>query len=131
MGFFGIVLLVLFAVVCALLVFMVIIQDQEGEGLGGIFAGAGNAAFGSRSANVVVKFTYVLGALFFVLAFSLALVNRGAGGDVEAAARAQAAGTATPYYEQDAAATTEPAPSTGDSVIETPQESPLPATSGQ
>ncbi|HOX92918.1 MAG TPA: preprotein translocase subunit SecG, partial [Spirochaetales bacterium] len=76
MGLFGIVLLVLFAIVCALLVFLVIIQDQEGEGLGGIFAGAGNAAFGSRSANVVVKTTYVLGTLFFVLAFSLALINR-------------------------------------------------------
>ncbi|HPE35638.1 MAG TPA: preprotein translocase subunit SecG, partial [Spirochaetales bacterium] len=40
MGFFAIVLLVLFAIVCALLIFMVIIQDQEGEGLGGIFSGA-------------------------------------------------------------------------------------------
>ena len=76
MGFFGIVLLVLFAIVCALLIFLVIIQDQEGEGLGGIFSGAGSAAFGSRSSSVVVKFTYILGGLFFVIAFSLALMNR-------------------------------------------------------
>jgi len=65
---------------------MVIIQDQEGEGLGGVFAGAGNAAFGSRSSNVIVKVTYVLGGLFFVLAFGLAILNRGSLGNVEAAA---------------------------------------------
>ncbi len=86
MGLFGIVLLVLFAIVCVLLIFMVIIQDQEGEGLGGVFAGAGNAAFGSRSPNIIVKVTYVLGGLFFVLAFSLAIINRGSLGNVEAAA---------------------------------------------
>ncbi len=92
MGFFGIVLLVLFAIVCALLIFMVIIQDQEGEGLGGLFSGAGSAAFGSRSSNVIIKFTYILGGLFFVIAFSLALINRGDSmGDVEAAARSQEA----------------------------------------
>lgn len=86
MGLFGIVLLVLFAIVCALLIFMVIIQDQESEGLGGLFGGAGNAAFGSRSTSVVVKFTYVLGTLFFVLAFSLAVLNRDRLGNVESSA---------------------------------------------
>lgn len=129
MGLFGIVLLVLFAVVCALLVFLVIIQDQEGEGLGGIFAGAGNAAFGSRSANVVVKATYVLGTLFFVIAFSLALLNRSDAGDVEAAARAQGADSALPYYER--AEETAPAAGDGGSVISVPEESPLPEGSGQ
>lgn len=75
MGVFGIVLLVLFSIVCALLIFIVVIQDQEGEGLGGLFSGAGNAAFGSRSSNVVVRFTYVLGALFFIIAFTLAVIQ--------------------------------------------------------
>lgn len=102
MGLFGIVLLVLFAIVCLLLIFLVVIQDQEGEGLGGIFAGAGSAAFGSRSSNIVVKTTYVLGTLFFVLAFSLALINKGGSRDVEAAAgRSQESGTISPYYEQE------------------------------
>jgi len=86
MGIFGIILLVFFAIVCALMIFMVIIQDQEGEGLGGLFGGAGNAAFGSSSTNIVVKFTYLLGTLFFVLAFSLAVINKDRLGDVEAAA---------------------------------------------
>lgn len=78
---------------------MVIIQDQDSEGLGGIFGGAGNAAFGSRSTNIVVKFTYVLGALFFVLAFSLAVVNKSSLGDVEAAALR--ASEATGWFESE------------------------------
>ena len=100
MGLFGIILLVLFAIVCALLIFMVVIQDQESEGLGGLFGGAGNAAFGSRSTNVVVKFTYILGGLFFVIAFSLAVLNRGSMGDVEAAARVTGEQT-TEWWSED------------------------------
>lgn len=89
MGVFGIVLLVIFAIVCLLLIVMVVIQDQEGEGLGGLFSGAGNTAFGSRSSNVVVRFTYILGGLFFVIAFSLALLSRSSVGDVEKAVQSQ------------------------------------------
>ncbi|MBU0928776.1 MAG: preprotein translocase subunit SecG [Spirochaetes bacterium] len=105
MGVFGIVLLVLFSIVCALLIFMVVIQDQEGEGLGGLFSGAGNAAFGSRSSSVIVRFTYILGGLFFVIAFGLAVLNRSSVGDVEKAVRAQG-DQATEWWSQ------EPAPET-------------------
>lgn len=97
MGVFGIVLLVLFAIVCLLLIFMVVIQDQDSEGLGGLFSGAGNAAFGSRSSSVVVKFTYILGGLFFVVAFGLAILNRSTVGNVEKAVRSQG-GTTTEWW---------------------------------
>ena len=86
MGVLGIVLLVIFIIVSILLVFMVIIQDEGSDSLGGIFAGGSSSAFGARSSNILVKFTYVLGGLFFVLAFSLALVNKTSSGNVEAAA---------------------------------------------
>ncbi|HTX72047.1 MAG TPA: preprotein translocase subunit SecG, partial [Rectinemataceae bacterium] len=72
MGVLGIALLVVFVVVSLLLVIMVVIQDSDSDSLGGLFAGGSGSAFGSRSTNVVVRFTYVLGALFFVTAFSLA-----------------------------------------------------------
>lgn len=128
MGFFAIVLLVLFAVVCALLIFMVVIQDQEGEGLGGIFAGAGSAAFGSRSSNVVVKFTYVLGGLFFVIAFSLALINRGDSlGDVEAAARAQERQGSEWWNAESQAPGALPG---NEPTLGAPEQSPLPSSSG-
>lgn len=97
MGFFAILLLVLFAIVSGLLIFLVIIQDEDSESLGGIFAGGSGSVFGSRSSNVVVKITYVLGGLFFVLAFAMALVNKSSTGNVEALAtqttQSQTAGT--------------------------------------
>ena len=86
MGILSIFLLVIFVIVSLLLIFMVIIQNEGSDGLGGIFAGSSNTAFGSRSSNVMQRFTYVLGALFFVCAFSLALLNKGSTGNVEAAA---------------------------------------------
>lgn len=107
MGVFGIVLLVLFSIVCALLIFMVVIQDQEGEGLGGLFSGAGNAAFGSRSSNVIVRFTYVLGALFFLIAFTLAVMQPKSSNDkgvLQAAQEKQGTG----LYRQDQPETTAP-----------------------
>jgi preprotein translocase subunit SecG len=102
MGVFGIVLLVLFSIVCLLLIFMVVIQDQDSDGLGGLFSGAGNAAFGSRSSNVIVRFTYILGALFFVIAFGLAMISRSSVGDVEAAVRAQGGQTSEWWSQQPA-----------------------------
>jgi preprotein translocase subunit SecG len=89
MGILGVFLLVVFIIACILLIFMVIIQDSESDSLGGVFAGGSGSAFGSRSTNVVIRFTYVLGALFFVCAFSLALINKSSVGNVEKAAQSQ------------------------------------------
>jgi preprotein translocase subunit SecG len=86
MGILGVSLLVVFVIACVFLILMVIIQDSDSDSLGGIFAGGSGSAFGSRSTNVVVRFTYVLGALFFVCAFSLALINKSSLGNVEKAA---------------------------------------------
>jgi len=86
MGILGIILLVIFIIACLLLIFMVIIQDSDSDSLGGVFAGGSGSVFGSRSTNVVVRFTYALGAVFFVVAFSLALINKSSLGNVEKAA---------------------------------------------
>jgi preprotein translocase subunit SecG len=90
MGILGIFLLVVFIISCILLILMVIIQDSDSDSLGGVFAGGSGSAFGSRSTNVVIRFTYVLGALFFACAFSLALINKSSVGNVEKAAQSQA-----------------------------------------
>ncbi len=73
----GIALLVLFVIVCVIIVGLVLLQNEEGDSLGGLFAGGSNSAFGSRSANILTKITYVAVGLFFVTAFLLAFVNRG------------------------------------------------------
>ena len=76
MGVLSLLLTILFGIVSVLLILIVLIQDEDGTSLGGVFAGSSNTAFGARSANVIQKFTYTLGALFFVLAIGLAFVNR-------------------------------------------------------
>lgn len=89
MGFFAVLLLVLFVLVCLLLIFLVVIQDEDSDSIGGIFAGGSASAFGSRSSNVVIRITYVLGALFFVTAFSMALINKSSTGNIAAVAATQ------------------------------------------
>ncbi|MDR1031333.1 MAG: preprotein translocase subunit SecG [Treponema sp.] len=88
MTILSVVLLVFFIMVAILLVLLVLVQNEEGDSLGGIFAGGSSSAFGSRSGNVLTRATSILGALFLVLSFSLALINRTPGGSgVESAAR--------------------------------------------
>jgi preprotein translocase subunit SecG len=119
MGFFGILLLVLFVLVCLLLIFLVIIQDEDSDSIGGIFAGGSASAFGSRSTNVVIKITYILGALFFVTAFSLAVVNKSSTGNVASAAAQKTQGqtTNTEWWKSDQATSTTTAGSTAPTTL--------------
>jgi preprotein translocase subunit SecG len=88
MGVLGVLLIVFFVIVAVLLILMVLVQTEEGDSLGGIFAGGSGSAFGSRSGNVLTRTTTVLGALFLVLSLGLALINRSPGtSGVEAAGR--------------------------------------------
>jgi preprotein translocase subunit SecG len=80
MGVLGIVLLVFFVIVAILLILLVLAQNEEGNSLGGIFAGGSNSAFGSRTGNVLTKTTSVLGALFLIISLLLAVMNRSPSG---------------------------------------------------
>ncbi len=75
MGVIEIVLLVVFVVICVLAVSIILLQRDEGGGLGGLFGG-GSSAFGSRSQTVITKTTYVFVALFFLTTIGLAVLNR-------------------------------------------------------
>lgn len=72
----SIVLLVLFVIICAIIIFLVLLQNEEGDSLGGLFAGGSNSAFGAKSGNVLTKATYTFVALFFITAFLLAFMNK-------------------------------------------------------
>jgi preprotein translocase subunit SecG len=76
MSILSIVLLVFFVIIAVLLVLLVLVQNEEGNSLGGIFAGGSTSAFGSRSGNVLTRTTTVLGALFLIISLGLALLNR-------------------------------------------------------
>ena len=102
MSILGIVLLSFFVIVAVLLILLVLAQNEEGEGLGGIFAGGSSTAFGSRSGNVLTRATTVLGALFLVVSLGLALMNRSpSGSGVEAAGRALSSETSTDWFMAD------------------------------
>jgi preprotein translocase subunit SecG len=111
MGILGIVLLVFFVIVAVLLILLVLAQNEEGDSLGGIFAGGSGSAFGSRSGNVLTRATTVLGALFLVISLGLALINRTpAGSGVESAGRQLTPESAVNWWQQDAAPAETPAP---------------------
>lgn len=91
MALLGIILLVIFIISAILLIIIVLLQDDQGEGIGGLFGGGSSTAFGSRSGNVLTKFTSILGAIFMVCSFGLAWVNKSPEkGDVLGAARREA-----------------------------------------
>ncbi|MDR1931111.1 MAG: preprotein translocase subunit SecG [Treponema sp.] len=100
MGILGIVLLVLFIIVAILLILLVLIQNEEGDSLGGIFAGGSASAFGSRSGNVLTRATSILGALFLILTIGMALLRLNPGGSgVESAGRQQNAGQENDWFQ--------------------------------
>ena len=102
MSILAILLLVFFVMVAILLVLLVLLQNDEGEGLGGIFAGGSSTAFGSRSGNVLTRVTTVLGALFLVVSLGLALMNRSpTGSGVERAGRALFPETGVDWFMED------------------------------
>ena len=76
MGILTVILLIIFVIACLLLILMVLIQDEQGEGLGGLFGGGSSTPFGSRSGNVLTRFTSIFAAVFLVVSLVLAWVNR-------------------------------------------------------
>jgi preprotein translocase subunit SecG len=72
--------LVFFIIIAVLLILLVLVQNEEGNSLGGIFAGGSDSAFGSRSGNVLTRTTTVLGAMFLIVSLGLALLSRTPGG---------------------------------------------------
>ncbi|MGO9409655.1 MAG: preprotein translocase subunit SecG [Spirochaetia bacterium] len=76
MGLISVVLLVILVISAVLLVLVVLVQDDQGEGLGGIFGGGSTTPFGSRSGNVLTRFTAILAAVFLFSIFGIAWVNK-------------------------------------------------------
>ena len=105
MGLIGILLLVIFVIVSILLILIVLVQNEDGDSLGGIFAGGSSSAFGSRSGNVLTRTTYILGTLFLLSSFGLAMINRTPGeSGVESAAKQAESDVKTEWWNDAPAA---------------------------
>ncbi|MFA6845274.1 MAG: preprotein translocase subunit SecG [Sphaerochaetaceae bacterium] len=113
MAVLSVILLVLFIIVCLLLIFIVAIQDENSEGLGGLFGGSSNSAFGSRAGSVVNKTTAILAAIFMILALVVALINKSPSQDklLDQVKTEQVQQTTNWWNPANTATTTESAPS--------------------
>ena len=97
----SIALLVFFIIVAFLIVGLVLLQNEEGDSLGGLFSGGSNSAFGSRSGNILTRATYTLITLFFVVTFFLAWLNKSPGDSgLQQDAQIQQAETATEWWQE-------------------------------
>ena len=76
MGVVSILILIVFILSALILILVVLIQDDQGEGMGGLFGGGSSSAFGPRTGNVLTRFTSVVAAIFLVTAFGIAWINR-------------------------------------------------------
>jgi len=66
--------LVLFMILCALLCFVILIQESKSSGLGASFGGeASESIFGTSTADVLKKFTGWLAVVFFTSCIILSL----------------------------------------------------------
>ena len=102
MGFLGIVLIVVLIVSALLLVGIVLLQDDGGDGIGSMFGGGMGNQVGNRRGNILTRITSVLAAFFIFSAFGLALLNRTPDADaVEAAARREGVGVQQWWLDDD------------------------------
>jgi preprotein translocase subunit SecG len=106
MDIINIFLLVVFVAASLILILLVLIQDEKGEGLGGLFGGSSTTPFGSRSGNILTRFTTIVGAIFLFTSFMLAWLSKSPeSGDVVGAARRQGttAESTLNWWEKEAA----------------------------
>ena len=83
------VILGIFFIVCAVLIFLILIQSGRGGGLGVLGGGGSQSAFGSSTMDVVTKATW-WGALgFFVLAVLAAIAFSDTGPELPGGAGAE------------------------------------------
>ena len=76
MGLVSILILIIFVLSALILILVILLQDDQGEGLGGLFGGGSSSAFGPRTGNVLTRFTSVVAAIFLVTSFGIAWLNR-------------------------------------------------------
>lgn len=74
MTFFYFVAIILFLIICAVLCFVILIQESKSTGLGASFGGEStDSLFGTSTADVLKKFTAWLAAIFLISCILLSL----------------------------------------------------------
>ncbi len=60
---------VIFVIVSIFIILLILIQDEQGDGIGGVFGGGSSSIFGAKSSSVAVKVTGFFIAFFLSLQF--------------------------------------------------------------
>ncbi len=76
MGIVGTLFLVIFAIASILIVALVMLQDEQGEGFGGLFGGGGAGPVTNAGGNVLTRATAILGVLFMVSSLAVAMAYK-------------------------------------------------------
>ena len=88
---------ILFALVCLLLIFMVVITPSQSEGLAGAFGGMGSDTFfGTKAGQHINRFTIGLAVAFLVLAVLINFMATSGGGKKESMVPGRTETTAPP-----------------------------------
>ena len=104
MGIIGTLFLVIFAIAAILIIVLVLLQDEQGEGFGGLFGGGGSATpFGATGGNVLTKATTILGVLFMVSSLAVALAYKSGESDNVIGESRRAAGTGQDWFLEEPA----------------------------
>ncbi len=66
---------IFFIVTSFLIILLVLFQDEQGDGIGGVFGGGSSSIFGAKSSNIAVRITGFFIALFFIFVVALSFIN--------------------------------------------------------
>ncbi|ETZ18096.1 Protein translocase subunit secG [Borrelia duttonii CR2A] len=58
---------IFFVITSFMIILLVLFQDEQGDGIGGVFGGGSSSIFGARSSSVAIKITAFFITLFLFL----------------------------------------------------------------
>lgn len=76
MALFANLMLIVFVICAVLLVLLVLVQDDQGEGMGGLFSSGSTQGFRTRSGNLLQNMTTGVAIFFFASAVGFALLTK-------------------------------------------------------
>ena len=123
MSILGIILLVIFCIVALLLIFLVAVQDENSVGLGGIFGGNSDSAFGSNTSRFITRTTITLVIVFMVLSLVVAIINKSSDEELLAAQNASVTESAPVNWVDQQTSADTALPAADAATEEAPQES--------
>ncbi len=58
-----------------MIILLVLFQDEQGDGIGGVFGGGSSSIFGAKSSNIAIRITAFFITLFFIFVIALSFIN--------------------------------------------------------